>query len=177
MTETPMNPAFRSQLSGLVPRLRRFGLGLTGRQDLADDLVQDACERALRSAGQWQEGTRMDSWLYRIMQNLWIDLLRGRARHGTELPTEALDDAASDIDLPDLESSVLAKLSLEDTLAAMKTLSPPLRVVLVLVSIEGQSYQEAATTLEVPVGTVMSRLARARQALRAALAEPAAVES
>ena len=104
---------FRRELVGLLPRLRRFALGLTALPDRADDLVQAACERALARRGQWQPGTRLDSWMYRIMQNLWIDQLRGSRDH-TEITAEEETLAA-----PDWTAGVQAQLALEQVLAAM----------------------------------------------------------
>src|ERR1041384_8438635 len=76
-----VSETFRSALIALLPRLRRFALGLTTDRDRADELVQAACERALTRGHQWQEGTRLDSWMFRIVQNLWIDQLRGESRN------------------------------------------------------------------------------------------------
>lgn len=159
-----MSDLFRTELIALLPRLRRFALGLTADAAEADDLVQAGCERALARRAQWQEGTRLDSWMYRIMQNLWIDQLRARK------PAAVLEDGELE-QLPgeDWQAGQEARMDLQQVLAAMQKLPPPMRAVLSLVCVEGLSYQEAAAALEVPIGTVMSRLARARGALHGLL--------
>ena len=155
MTET-----FRTALVALLPRLRRFALGLTTDAERADDLVQAACERALTRGHQWQPGTRLDSWMFRIVQNLWIDQLRGQSRIA---PIE--DEELQNIEGEDWNARIESQITLETALAAMATLPAAMRSVLMLVCVEGLSYQETAAVLEVPVGTVMSRLARARIAV------------
>jgi RNA polymerase sigma-70 factor (ECF subfamily) len=152
---------FRSALVKLVPRLRRFAYSLTNSQPDADDLVQAACERALRNQESFRVGTRMDSWLYRIIQNLWLDdRRRGTVRGVAVDPEEAgLSDAGRSARLPE------DRLMLGQVRAAMETLPEAQRTVLSLVAIEGLSYREAAEVLDVPVGTIMSRLSRARENL------------
>jgi RNA polymerase sigma-70 factor, ECF subfamily len=152
---------FRSELVRLVPRLRRFAYSLTNSQADADDLVQGACERALRNQESFRVGTRMDSWLYRIIQNLWLDdRRRGTVRGVAVDPEEAgLSDAGRAARHPE------DRLMLGQVRTAMATLPEPQRAVLSLIAIEGLSYREAAEVLEVPVGTVMSRLSRAREKL------------
>lgn len=152
---------FRRDLVALVPRLRRFALSLTGSTQNADDLVQAACEKALRNAAQFVPGTRMDSWMYRIVQTQWLDERRRTTRRGTAIdPEDAhLSDDGKAANLPE------DRLMLARARAAMAELPEGQREVLALVAIEGLSYREAAETLAVPVGTVMSRLARAREAL------------
>jgi RNA polymerase sigma-70 factor (ECF subfamily) len=160
-----MTDSFRTQLIELLPRLRRFALGLTADPHAADDLVQAGCERALARRHQWQDGTRLDSWMYRIMQNLWIDEKRGTA------PMADTDDEQMQ-QVPeerDFDRAIEAQLTLAQVTRAMATLPPAMRSVLALVCIEGLSYKDAADVLEVPIGTVMSRLARARQELHKAL--------
>lgn len=161
-----MQDAFRSDLVALLPRLRRFAWSLAGNPAAADDLVQAACIRALSSSEQWQPGTRLDSWMFRILQNLWIDERRRRMDNATDALGEDIDGLA---DEDDLETRMMSKLSLESVLTAMETLPEQARVLIALVSIDGLSYKEAAEVLQLPLGTVMSRLARARLALRRAL--------
>jgi RNA polymerase sigma-70 factor, ECF subfamily len=153
--------AFSKDLIALVPKLRRFALSLCGNAHDADDLVQSACEKALRNAAQFQPGTRMDSWMYRIIQTLWLDDLRKRKLRGAPVdPMEiAIGDDGKAARLPE------DRLMLAQTSAAMASLPAAQRAVLSLVAIEGLSYQEAADVLDVPIGTVMSRLARARDSL------------
>lgn len=151
----------RSQMLALLPRLRRFALALTGHAADADDLLQDTVERALANLSKWRPGTRMDSWLYRIAQNLWID--RVRARRVRRPLAGALDEAAAP---PfDGERAAHAHLTLKRTLEALQALPPEQRAVAALVLIEGVAYREAALILDLPIGTVTSRLARARETL------------
>lgn len=152
----------RRQLVQFTPRLRRFALTLTGSEVDADDLVQSSLERALAYLQQWEPGTRLDSWLYRIAQNLWIDQRRRRRVRGT---TESADDMV----LPGEDGREVneRKLMVRDAMRALASLPEEQQVVLALVSIEGLSYEEAAKVLNVPRGTVMSRLARARRAVAA----------
>lgn len=145
----------------LVPRLRRFAYALTGSGDAGDDLVQAACERALRHADQFRPGTRMDSWMFRIMQNLWLDGRRRQKVRGTRVDpdrTEISDDGQSARRLDD-------RLTLARIRAAVDRLPDDQRAVLVLVAIEGLNYRETAEVLDLPMGTVMSRLSRARSRL------------
>ena len=152
----------------LLPRLRRFAYSLTRSKDQADDLVQDTCERALARIDQWTPGTRLDSWMYRIAQNIWLDRGRSRKSRGESIDIESLGDLAG-IDGRDVTES---RLTLKAVHEEMGRLSPDQQILIALVCIEGQTYQEAADVLDLPIGTVMSRLARARKALHAALAEP-----
>lgn len=156
-----MTDRFRQDLVGLVPRLRRFALSLTGNPADADDLVQSACVKALKNAEQFREGTRMDSWMYRIIQTLWIDDRRRAKTRGTAVDPEdiGLSDGGKGARLPE------DRMMLGAARKVMTTLPEKQRAVLSLVAIEGLSYKETADVLEVPIGTVMSRLARARDAL------------
>ncbi|PWS38188.1 RNA polymerase subunit sigma-70 [Falsiroseomonas bella] len=157
---------FAKALVALLPRLRRFGAGLAGSLDAADDLVQAACERALRMPERFTPGTRLDSWMFRIMQNIWIDQRRAQARRG---PATGEPDAIAALVGADGRRETEATLTLERVWAAMDALPEEQRAVLVAVCVEGLSYAETAELLEIPVGTVMSRLFRARRALGAAL--------
>lgn len=150
----------RRELAAMLPRLRRFALSLTGSAHDADDLVQDTVERALKYARRWQPGTRLDSWLYRIAQNIWIDSVRARKRR----PSAPIEDAAH---IPGMggQDAAEARLMLLQTMEAMMRLPEEQRVVASLILIEGFGYQETAEILEIPIGTVTSRLARAREAL------------
>jgi RNA polymerase sigma-70 factor (ECF subfamily) len=159
---------FSEQLVASLPRLRRFARGLAGAQAQADDLVQAACERALTRRHQFQEGTRFDSWMFRIVQTIWIDQLRSRNVRKEEAEIED-DRQGSDEAVRRAE----ARLALEEVRRAASRLPPEQRVALMLVTVDGFSYKEAAEIAQVPVGTIMSRLARARSALAALLAEGA----
>jgi RNA polymerase sigma-70 factor (ECF subfamily) len=151
--------SIRNQMAALLPRLRRFALSLTGNRADADDLVQDTVERALRSLHQWQQGTRLDSWMFRIAQNLWIDATRARRVRAAHDP-----DAAENIAI-DGARDAEARLVFAETVRAIAELPEDQRVVVALVLVDGMSYREAADILKVPMGTVTSRLARARMTL------------
>ena len=158
MNSEQTSDGFRVELVARLPRLRRFARGLTGSTDQADDLVQEACEKALRKKHQWQPGTSLDSWLYRIVQNAWIDTLRsGEQRRRATEPVDPETIAAGDV-----RRETDARLTLSSVQRALQMLSPDQRSVILLVCVEGLSYAEAAQSLGWPMGTVMSRLARAR---------------
>lgn len=160
-----VNDDVRHQMVALLPRLRRFAFVLTRDMERADDLVQETCVRALDRIGQWERGTRLDSWLYRIAQNIWFDRLRAAKVRGET----AEMDAAAELVGEDGRVVVDAKLALGDISRAIAKLPEEQQVLIALVCIDGLSYKEAASILQVPIGTVMSRLARARQALHADL--------
>jgi RNA polymerase sigma-70 factor (ECF subfamily) len=150
----------RQALIAVLPRLRRFGLALTGSTADADDLVQNTCERVLRHGHQLRELTRLDAWLYGIMRNLWIDEMRYRkVRRHDEI------DAASEVIGEDGQATADGRITLAAVRRAMGRLSADQRIVLMLVCVDGLSYKEAAGVLGIPVGTIMSRLSRARQDL------------
>ncbi len=151
----------RQDMIALLPRLRRFARALTGSQDEGDDLVQAACERALSRLDQWQPGTRLDSWMYRIAQTIWIDRHRSAKARGPMVELDSVPNLVGRDGRRDMEG----RLMLGAVSRAVSELPEEQRGVLVLVSVEGFSYKEAAEILEVPIGTVMSRLARARQRL------------
>jgi RNA polymerase sigma-70 factor (ECF subfamily) len=151
------------RIIALLPRLRRFALTLTRNPDDGDDLVQLSVERALSRLHYWNEGTRLDSWMFKIMQNLWIDEVRSRRTRGQVDSDFDLDVLAG----ADGRQAVEARLMLQDTLAALMALPEEQRAVMLLVAVEGYSYRDAAEVLDVPIGTVMSRISRARLTLGA----------
>jgi RNA polymerase sigma factor (sigma-70 family) len=149
----------RHEIVALLPRLRRFGRGITRHREDADDLVQMAVERALARWDQWQPGTRVDSWMFRIMQNAWIDELRSRQRQHQILVAQAEgEEVASAASDAQIDALAVRK--------AMAQLGDDQRSVVALVLVEGLSYKEAAQVLDVPIGTLTSRLARARVTLQ-----------
>jgi RNA polymerase sigma-70 factor, ECF subfamily len=154
--------SIRRQMITMLPRLRRFAVSLTGNVTDADDLVQDTVERALKYLHRWQPDTRLDSWMYRIAQNLWIDAVRSRRVRAT-VPGDPPEDAV----VTDGERTAVAKLMFAKTCQALAELPEEQRAVVALVLVEGMSYRETAEILELPIGTVTSRLARAREALAA----------
>ena len=159
--QDPASERFGDQLVAVLPRLRRFARGLTGSSVEADDLVQAACERALARRHQFQEGTRFDSWMFRIVQTIWIDQICSREVRKTDGDIGE-DRLGSDEPVRRVE----ARLTLAEVRRAVDRLMPDQRAALLLVTVEGLSYKEAAEVVDVPVGTIMSRLARARIALQ-----------
>ena len=148
------------ELVAALPRLRRFAQALTGNREEADDLLQSGCERALAKQHQWQPGTRFDSWMFRILQTIWCDRMRARRNSG-----ETLGEAVLAVAVGDDGRAVDDRIMLARTRVAMARLPADQRVALALISVEGLSYAETARILQVPIGTVMSRLSRARQRL------------
>lgn len=149
------------QLVAFLPNLRRFAISLCGARDVADDLVQAACERALANAARFESGTRFDAWMFRILRNLWIDQIRRRKTAGEHVDVDEQHHLAGASGERDVE----ARLALKSVEGAIAALPDEQREVLVLVCVEELSYRETADVLEIPIGTVMSRLARARQNL------------
>lgn len=159
--EDPDGRRFGDQLIAVLPRLRRFARGLTGSAVEADDLVQAACERALARRHQFQEGTRFDSWMFRIVQTIWIDQIRSR-----DVRKEDGDIGEDRLGSDESVRRVEARLALGEVRRAVDRLPLDQRAALLLVTVDGLSYKEAAEVAQVPVGTIMSRLARARIALQ-----------
>jgi RNA polymerase sigma-70 factor (ECF subfamily) len=159
--------SFEDELTGLLPRLRRFAHGLSRNSADADDLTQMTIERALRSKAQWQPGSRLDSWLYTIMRNLWIDTVRSRGRKDK---LEAPPDEAEMLG-HDPRAGIEASIDLQRVMIAMDQLPGEQREVIALILIEGFGYREAAELLDLPIGTVSSRLVRGRTALLALVGE------
>lgn len=146
----------------LLPRLRRFARALSRHQHDADDLVQSVVERAWRNLAQLKPDANLGSWMFGIMKNAWIDTRRTRGRRGeTPLPEDSGDHPAVS---PGDANEILWSVS-----EAMNQLPEEQRLAVALVLVEGLSYKEAAEVLEVPIGTLTSRLARGRTALAAAL--------
>ena len=157
--------SFEGELAALLPRLRRFAHALSKDGADADDLTQATAERALRNRAQWQPGTQLDSWLYRIMRNLWIDTVRARGRRDTvEAPAELAERLGED-------SAIEASIDLKRMMDAMQRLPDEQREVVALILVEGFGYRETAELLNLPIGTVSSRLVRGRTALLAMVGE------
>ncbi|MCQ4633070.1 RNA polymerase sigma factor [Shinella sp. CPCC 100929] len=155
-------PSFDAQILALLPQLRRYSRSLTRSDTESEDLLQDCVEKALTHRSQWQ-GANIRAWAYKIMTNLHLNARRAIARRPSVGIEEAETVAASA-----LPSDPLARNRL---VQALETLPKEARAVLMLVAVEGHSYQEVADMLAMPVGTVMSRLSRARQMLRQKLQE------
>ena len=159
---TPEEQQFRAELVSLLPRLRRFGRAITRHREDADDLVQVAVERALARREQWEPGTRMLSWMFKIMNNAWIDEVRARTRRDQIFAPE---EAGEHVGVSPMD----AHLNALAVRRAIERLSDEQRIAVGLVLVEGLPYKEAAEVLGVPIGTVTSRLARAREQLQALL--------
>jgi RNA polymerase sigma-70 factor (ECF subfamily) len=149
-----------ADLPALLPRLWRFALRLAGDRHDAEDLVQRACVRALERRHQFQPGTSTLSWLFSIIHSVWLNELRARniRNHGSMQWTEELADTVADPAACNPEVYTLH----QQIISAVEKLPDAQRTVMLLVAVEGLSYKEAASVLDVPIGTVMSRLARAR---------------
>ncbi len=165
----PVAPSLPTLLPTLLPQLWRFALRLTRHTADAQDLVQRTCVRGLERQHQWQPQERSDSsplsWLYAVMHSIWLNEMRSRRLH----PVDSLTaDADNDNDAPDVQildthaTDPSERLHFSQVVRAVEALPDAQRVVMLLVAVEGLSYREAAEVLGVPLGTVMSRLARAR---------------
>lgn len=157
MTEPDLQ--VRKGLIALLPRLRLFALVLTGHQADADDLTQAGIQRALEKAHQYNSAHKLETWIYKIMQNMWIDQKRKSARRG---PHVDIDKAAGTVG-EDGRKTLEVNDMVRHVRAAIETLPEDQRAVVGLVLVDGQSYKDAAEILGTPVGTIMSRLSRARQ--------------
>lgn len=151
----------RAAILAEIPQLRRYARALLRSPDAADDLVQDALERALTKLENWQSGESPRRWLFKIMHNLFIDQVRREGRRG-ENAMLRLDDSEA-LAQPSLQHEAAVSRELLD---ALQAIAPDRRAAIVLVGVEGFSYAEAAELLGVPAGTVMSRIARGREELR-----------
>ncbi len=158
-----MDETLKREIVAFLPRLRRYAQALTGSRADGDDLVQATCERAIRHLDSWQPGSRLDAWLFRIARNLFLNELRARKVRGPQHDIE--DHAASHA--TDGRPGQEARLDLERVRGLLGRLPEEQRSVLLLIAVEGLSYQETAAALDLPMGTVTSRLARGRLALKA----------
>ncbi|MBO0142054.1 RNA polymerase sigma factor [Agrobacterium sp. Ap1] len=161
-TEDLAPVAFEARILALLPQLRRYSRSLTRSDTESEDLLQDCVEKALVSRSQWR-GTNFKAWAYRIMTNLHLNAHRFRTRH----PSATID--GSEID--DLAMTSADPLESRRLMQSLASLPAEFRVVLTLVVVEGYAYQEVAEMLDIPIGTVMSRLSRARHALREKMRE------
>ncbi len=142
-----------------IPRLRRYARALTGDRGRADDLVQDTLERALAKIHLWRPGSDLRAWMFTIMHNVFINQVRASA----SAVVSALDDETVQ---PAIRATQSDRLEVMDLQVALSSLAEEQREVLLLVGLEQMSYEEAAGVLNIPIGTVMSRLSRARERLR-----------
>lgn len=151
-----------AEIVACIPHLRRYARGLNSDTEHADDLVQDTLERAWSKYSMWQKRGQVRAWMFGIMHNLFIDRVRSqRAR-----PEDGFGDDLPEVPDRDRQGD---HLEVRDMDKALQRLAPELREVLLLVGVEELSYQEVAAVLSIPIGTVMSRLSRARERLRTEL--------
>lgn len=159
-----------AEITACVPALRRYAHALTRNPDRADDLVQDTVERAIRKQGLWRPTGPLQAWLFRMLLNLYRNDARSRRRRGDQIP---IDGLAVELAVPAPQPG---RVALAELAQAIALLPADQREALLLVVLEGMSYADAAGVLGIPAGTLMSRLGRARAALRqatgAAPAEP-----
>ena len=163
----PMHASEAAEIVACIGSLRRYARGLTGHPERADDLVQDTLERAWRKLSLWRRHGEVRAWMFGIMHNLFIDRLRSERSRPEDSAGDDLPEVAQRATQPD-------RLELRDLERALQRLSAEHREVLLLVGLEDLSYQEVAGVVGVPIGTVMSRLSRARERLRAELQGSAA---
>lgn len=149
------------QIDACIPRLRRYAQALVGNRAEADDLVQDTLERAWSKLSLWRGRSDLRAWLFSIMHNLYVDQVRKPKLVTTSLAAEAMAVA--------VRAGQADAMALRDIETAMRSLPHEQREVLLLVALEQFTYEEVAKTLRVPIGTVMSRLARGRERLRAVM--------
>jgi RNA polymerase sigma-70 factor, ECF subfamily len=152
----------REAVAAEIPRLRRYARALVGDSSEADDLIQDTLERGLARLEQWRDGDNPRKWLFSILHNLHVDGLRRKSRRPPHVGLDSLG--------PDQLAPAADGASGWDVDRALQLLTADQREVVLLVGLEGLSYAETAEVLSIPMGTVMSRLARGRDRLRGLLA-------
>ena len=153
---------FGTQVVPVIPRLRRYARALTGGHFTADDLVQDTLERAWTKRHLWREGSDLRAWMFTVMHNVYVNQIRARVAD-TAMP---LDVEALNVPVRDHSADMLEVADID---AALRRLPDDQREVLLLVALEQLSYGETAAVLGIPIGTVMSRLFRARERIRVLL--------
>ena len=154
---------FLDEIEIHVPALRRYARALTRDTDRADDLVQDCLERAIRKQALWQPTGSLKSWLFRILLNLYRNELRTNRRRGEHVAVDTL------LVEPSIAPAQPGRIALAEMSRAIDLLNTEQKEALLLVVLDGMSYAEAAEALSIPIGTLMSRLGRARAALRTAV--------
>ena len=165
-----MNVQVRRELIAFLPRLRRFTHALSGNPDDGDDLLQATCERAIRHIDKWQPGTRLDSWMFTIARNLHLNQIRSRGVRGDHLvPADSDREPGSPVDG---EAVIESRMTYEAVRRFVARLPEEQRSILLLVCVEGLSYREVSELMDLPLGTVTSRLARARMTLKKLVESP-----
>lgn len=162
--DTDLRKSADRELTELIRALRRYARALVGDDADADDLVQESLKRALTYFDSDRQIGNLRAYLFTILHNSRIDMLKRQQRSGIAVPAEEAQLAAN-------IASPSDRMACNDTLKAIRRLSEEHRQVLLLVGLEGMSYKETADVLNLPIGTVMSRLSRARAALRSALGQ------
>ena len=163
-------PLPQPELLAAIPRLRRYARVLTGDATRADDLVQDTLARAWEKRRLWQAGTDLRAWLFTVMHNVYVNQLALLRRDAANISLDA-DTSGLAWQLP-VRGNQVDRVELLEVVAQMGRLSSDQREVLLLAAVEEMRYEEIAAVLSVPIGTVMSRLSRARDKLRQLVAEP-----
>ncbi|TAM01782.1 MAG: sigma-70 family RNA polymerase sigma factor [Paraburkholderia sp.] len=157
----------RDELIEHVPRLRRYARALINNRELADDLVQDTLERALGRTGLFRTGTDLRAWLFTIMHNIFVNQVRKSSARGMHVSVDDESVPEAEYAVP---SSQPGTLEVRDLDYALQRLPDEQREVVLLVGLEEMSYADVALALDIPIGTVMSRLSRGRERLRALMA-------
>jgi RNA polymerase sigma-70 factor (ECF subfamily) len=157
-----------ADITSHIPRLRRYARALTGDSSAADDLVQDTLERAWRRLALWRTGSDLRAWLFTIMHNIFVNQSRADPRKLAQVAALAGTDLSVTTPQED-------RLILQDLNKALRNLPHDQREVLLLIGLEQMTYEEAAKVIGIPVGTVMSRLSRGREQLRAMMSGIGAV--
>jgi RNA polymerase sigma-70 factor (ECF subfamily) len=150
---------FARMLEAKIPQLRRYARALTRDVVRADDLVQDCLTRAVAKQHLWQPGTDLRAWLFTLLHNQYVNDVRRLVREGSHVKLEEASELTA-------QSNAIPTLQLRDLRAALGRLQPEQRQVILLVGLEGMSYGEVASVVNVPIGTVRSRLSRGRDQLR-----------
>ncbi|HXV30935.1 MAG TPA: RNA polymerase sigma factor [Sinorhizobium sp.] len=159
---------FRRDLVSLLPKLRRFAMTLTRDASDADDLIQEACERAITRSHLWNGEGRLESWVYAMTRNLWVDEVRKRKVRSGGGMVDIFDQ-----DVLNVEAAAEKAVYANQLQKMILSMPEGLASVFLLVNVEGYSYRETAEILAIPIGTVMSRLSTARLRLAAMLSEDA----
>ena len=164
---SPLSTPVRDGLPALLPRLWRFAVVLSGDRETANDLVQATCARAIEKEEQFIAGTRLDLWTFSILSSVWKNQLRSMAVRKGVGQVSAEEALTGDLSI-ELETTITTR----QVLTAVGRLPETHRSAVLLVYVEGCSYRQAAETLEIPVGTLMSRLAAAKAGLARTLTVP-----
>ena len=152
-------------LAAVIPRLRRYALVLTGNPARADDLVQDTLTRAWDKRSRWRQGSDLRAWLFTIMHNIFVNQLAAARRDAVNVSLDAEDENGAAFQVSG-DDNPTARIELQEVMRQIQRLPAEQREVLMLVAIEGMHYEEVSAMLGIPIGTVMSRLSRARDKLR-----------